>query len=62
MLQITKKNYDTAHHQPSNKMKNKNSHLHLKMALIFSGDINLNPGPVTAHQIKDRKFEVFKTK
>ena len=29
------------------------------MLLILSGDINLNPGPVNRHQIKDHKFEVF---
>ena len=42
-----------------NKMRNKNKHLYLKMLLILSGDSNLSPGPVTIHQIKDRKFEVF---
>ena len=31
----------------------------LKMALILSGDINLNPGSVTRHQINDPKFEAF---
>ena len=29
------------------------------MALLLSGNINLNPGPVTIHQIIDPKFEVF---
>ena len=43
------------------KMRNKN-HLYLEMLLILSGDINLNPGPVNMHQIKDRKFEVFTRK
>ena len=42
-----------------NKMRNKNKHLYLKMLLILSGDGNLSPGPVTIHQIKDRKFEVL---
>ena len=32
------------------------------MLLILSGNINLNPGPVNIHQIKDRKFEVFTRK
>ena len=31
----------------------------LKMALILSGDINLNPESVTRHQINDPKFEAF---
>ena len=43
-------------------MRNKNNHLYLKMLLILSGDINLNPGPVNIHQIKDHKFEVFTRK
>ena len=34
----------------------------MEMLLILSGDINLNPGPVNMHQIKDRKFEVFTRK
>ena len=41
------------------KMKNKNNYLYLKMLLILSGDINLNPGPANRHQIKDHKFEAF---
>ena len=32
------------------------------MALLLSGDINLNPGPVTRHQLKDPKFESFNNK
>ena len=44
------------------KMRNKNNHLYLKMLLILSGDINLNPGHVNINQIKDRKFEVFTKK
>ena len=32
------------------------------MALLLSGDINLNPGPVTRHQLKDPKFEAFNNK
>ena len=32
------------------------------MALLLSGNINLNPGPVTIHQINDPKFEVFNNK
>ena len=32
------------------------------MLLILSGDINLKPGPINLHQIKDRKFEVFTRK
>ena len=44
------------------KMKNKNNYLYLKMLLILSGDINLNPGPANRHQIKDHKFEVFTRK
>ena len=32
------------------------------MALLLSGDINLNPGPVTRHQLNDPKFEAFNKK
>ena len=32
------------------------------MASLLSGDINLNPGPVTRHQLKDPKFEAFNNK
>ena len=34
----------------------------MKIALILSGDINLNPGTVTRHQINDPKFEAFNSK
>ena len=44
------------------KMKCKRNHLYLKMALLLSGDINLNPGPVARHQLNDPKFEVFNNK
>ena len=44
------------------KMRNKNNHLYLKMLLILSVDINLNPGPVNIHQIKDCKFVLFTKK
>ena len=44
------------------KMKNKNNYMYLKMLLILSGDINLNPRPVNRHQLKDHKFEVFTRK
>ena len=44
------------------RMKNKNNYLYLKMLFILSGDINLNPGPVNRHQIKDHNFEVFTRK
>ena len=44
------------------KMKNKYNHLYLKMILILSGDIELNPGPVNRHQIKKEDFEVFNKK
>ena len=33
------------------KMKNKFNRLYLKMILILSGDIELNPGPVDRNQI-----------
>ena len=29
------------------------------MALILSGDINLNPGPAARYQLNDPKFEAF---
>ena len=45
-----------------NKMKYKSNHLYRKMALLFSGDINLNTGPVTRHQFNDLKFEAFNNK
>ena len=32
------------------------------MALLLSGDNNLNPGPVTRHQLNDAKFEAFNNK
>ena len=32
------------------------------MALLLSGDINLNPGPVTRHQLNNPKFEAFNIK
>ena len=32
------------------------------MALLLSGDINLNPEPVTRHQLSDPKFEAFNNK
>ena len=32
------------------------------MALLLSGDINLNPGSVTRHQLNDPKFEAFNSK
>ena len=44
------------------KMKCKSNHLYLKTASLLSGDINLNPGPVTRHQLKDPKFEAFNNK
>ena len=44
------------------KMKCKSNHLYFKMALLLSGDINLNPGPDTRHQLKDPKFEGFNNK
>ena len=47
---------------PINKMKYKSNHLYVKMALLISGDINLNPGPVARHQLNDPKFEAFNNK
>ena len=32
------------------------------MALILSGDINLNPGPAARYQLNDPKFEAFNNK
>ena len=32
------------------------------MALLLSGDINLNAGPVTRHQLNNPKFEAFNNK
>ena len=32
------------------------------MALLLSGDIDLNPGPITRHQLNDPKFEAFNNK
>ena len=43
-------------------MKNENKYLYSKIILILSGGINLNPGPVNRHQIKDHKFRVFTKK
>ena len=44
------------------KMKNKYNRLYLKIILILSGDIELNPGPVDRNQIKKEDFEVFNNK
>ena len=44
------------------KMKNKYNRLYLRMVLILSGDIELNPGPVDKNQIKKEDFEVFNNK
>ena len=44
------------------KMKCRSNHLYLKMALLLSGDINLNPGPVARQQLNDPKFEAFNNK
>ena len=44
------------------KVKCKGNHLYLKMPLLLSGDINLNPGPATIHQLNDPKFEAFNNK
>ena len=41
------------------KMKNKYNRLYLRMVLILSGDIELNPGSVERNQIKNENFEVF---
>ena len=45
-----------------NKMKSKSYYLYLKMTLVLSRDINLNPGSFTRHQINDPRFEVFNSK
>ena len=42
-------------------MKNKYNRLYLKIILILSGDIELNPGPVDRNQIKEDS-EVFNNK
>ena len=34
----------------------------MKMILMLSGDIELNPGPVNRNQIKKEDFEVFNNK
>ena len=41
----------------TSQMKHKRNHLYVKMTLLLSGDINLNPGPFTRHQLNDVKFE-----
>ena len=41
------------------KMKSKYNRMYLKMILIYSGDIELNPGPVDRNEIKKEDFEVF---
>ena len=45
-----------------NKMKNKYNHLYLKMILVLSGDIELNPGPIDRNQIKKRVLKFLITK
>ena len=32
------------------------------MALLLLGNVNLNSGPVTIHQLNDPKFEAFNNK
>ena len=44
------------------KMKNKYNRLYLRMILILSGDIKLNPGSLDGNQIKKENFEVFNNK
>ena len=44
------------------KIKWKSNHLYLKMTLLLSGDIKLNPGLVTRHQLNNPKFEAFNNK
>ena len=44
------------------KMKNKYNRLYLRMILILSGDIKLNPGSIDGNQIKKENFEVFNNK
>ena len=44
------------------KMKNKYNRLYLRMVLILSGDIELNPGPVDRNQNKKEDFEVLNNK
>ena len=44
------------------KKKNKYNRLYLRMILILSGDIELNPGPVDRKQIIKEDFEVFNNK
>ena len=45
-----------------NKMKNKYNCLYLKMILVLSDDIEVNPGPFDSNQIKKEDFEVFNNK
>ena len=47
---------------PIGKMKCKSNHLYLNVTLLLSGNINLNPEPVTRHQLNDPKFEAFSNK
>ena len=44
------------------KVKCKGNHLYLKMPLLLSSGINLNPGPAAIHQLNDPKFEAFNNK
>ena len=44
------------------KMKCNGIHLYLKMPLLLSGGIDLNPGPASRHQLNDPKFEAFNNK
>ena len=43
-------------------MKCNGNHLYLKMPLLLSGGIDLNPGPASRHQLNDPKFEAFNNK
>ena len=44
------------------KIKNKYNRLYLRMILILSGDIELNPGPADRNQIIKEDFELFNNK
>ena len=44
------------------KMKNKYNRLYLKMVLILSGDIELNPGPLIGTKLKKRILKFLITK
>ena len=44
------------------KVKCRSNHLYLKMVLLLSSDLNLNPGLVNRYQVAEHKFKALSSK